>query len=58
MSATPRIRKCPLCGKPATEAARPFCSQACKSRDLHRWLSGAYVIPAADDEEGTPDEER
>jgi uncharacterized protein len=59
--ATPRVRKCPLCGKPATEAARPFCSAACKSLDLNRWLSGSYAIPASDDDEGDedkkPDEE-
>ena len=54
--ATPRVRKCPLCGKPATEAARPFCSAACKSLDLHRWLSGSYAIPASDDAEGDADE--
>lgn len=52
----PRVRKCPICGKPAAEAARPFCSEACKSRDLHRWLAGAYVIPVFEDEDETPDD--
>jgi endogenous inhibitor of DNA gyrase (YacG/DUF329 family) len=53
----PRVRKCPICGKPATEAARPFCSAGCKSLDLNRWLSGSYVVPASDDEEdATPNE--
>jgi endogenous inhibitor of DNA gyrase (YacG/DUF329 family) len=47
------VRSCPICGKLASEAARPFCSAACKSVDLHRWLTGSYVIPASDDEEGT-----
>jgi endogenous inhibitor of DNA gyrase (YacG/DUF329 family) len=42
-------KRCPICGKPAAEAARPFCSLRCKDTDLNRWLSGAYVIPAADD---------
>jgi uncharacterized protein len=52
---TPRPKKCPICGKPAQERARPFCSDRCKSLDLHRWLSGSYVIPASsddDDEDG------
>jgi endogenous inhibitor of DNA gyrase (YacG/DUF329 family) len=46
-----RRKKCPICGKPAEEAARPFCSEGCKQIDLHRWLSGAYVIPASDDDD-------
>jgi uncharacterized protein len=45
-------RKCPICGKPATEEAYPFCSRGCANIDLNRWLSGRYVIPAAPDEEG------
>jgi endogenous inhibitor of DNA gyrase (YacG/DUF329 family) len=51
---TPRSKKCPICGKPATAATQPFCSERCKDLDLHRWLSGSYVIPAAtdDDEDG------
>jgi len=46
-------RKCPICGKPATEASTPFCSERCRDVDLNRWLSGSYVIPAAkgDDED-------
>jgi len=50
-----RIRKCPICGKPAEGATRPFCSDGCKQVDLNRWLSGAYVIPVKsddDDEDG------
>ena len=38
-------RKCPICGKPATEASRPFCSERCRDVDLNRWLSGSYAIP-------------
>lgn len=56
---TMRTRKCPICGKPAQEPTRPFCSDRCKMLDLNRWLSGAYRIPAAsdeDDEDGTPSE--
>jgi len=53
--ATQRIRKCPICGKPAQQASRPFCSDRCKQMDLNRWLSGSYVIPSHvddDDEDG------
>ena len=43
-------RKCPICGKPSVEAFKPFCSKRCADVDLNRWLTGAYVIPARDDE--------
>jgi endogenous inhibitor of DNA gyrase (YacG/DUF329 family) len=49
------LRKCPICGKPAEQATRPFCSDRCKDLDLHRWLSGSYAIPGRsddDDEDG------
>jgi endogenous inhibitor of DNA gyrase (YacG/DUF329 family) len=44
-------RPCPECGKPSSRESYPFCSPRCKDVDLNRWLSGAYVIPARDDEE-------
>ena len=44
------LRKCPICGKPAVEAYKPFCSKRCADVDLNRWLSGGYVIPAREDE--------
>ena len=46
-------RQCPICGKPAMEHVRPFCSRRCADVDLHRWLSGSYRIPApeSDDDE-------
>jgi uncharacterized protein len=44
-------RACPICGKPATEALRPFCSQRCADVDLNRWLAGVYAVPVTDDEE-------
>ncbi|MDI6025239.1 DNA gyrase inhibitor YacG [Corticibacterium sp. UT-5YL-CI-8] len=44
-------RACPECGRPTERATYPFCSSRCKDIDLNRWLSGAYVIPARDDEE-------
>lgn len=37
---------CPVCGKPATPEARPFCSGRCADIDLGRWLTGQYRIPA------------
>ena len=43
-------RPCPICRKPAKAEARPFCSRRCASIDLQRWLSGAYAVPAAEDE--------
>ena len=49
------MEACPICGKPATEKTRPFCSPRCRDVDLHRWFSGSYVIPgkenAGEDEE-------
>jgi endogenous inhibitor of DNA gyrase (YacG/DUF329 family) len=56
---------CPICGKPATEQSKPFCSKRCADIDLGRWLKGGYAIPGAlvgpqaPDREGEkdPDEE-
>lgn len=41
---------CPICGRPALAELRPFCSKRCADEDLRRWLTGAYVLPQADDE--------
>ena len=41
---------CPICGKDAAQAFRPFCSKRCADVDLHRWLSGSYVIPGLEDQ--------
>ncbi|HET9904921.1 MAG TPA: DNA gyrase inhibitor YacG [Xanthobacteraceae bacterium] len=50
-----REKPCPICGKPAEPAFRPFCSRRCADVDLHRWLSGAYVVPGSEtDEEDAP----
>lgn len=43
-SATARPVRCPICGKPAEHATRPFCSRRCADVDLARWLGGSYVI--------------
>ncbi|UVK38724.1 DNA gyrase inhibitor YacG [Mesorhizobium sp. AR10] len=46
-------RPCPECGKQSARETYPFCSTRCKDVDLNRWLKGAYVITARDDEEET-----
>ena len=43
-------RPCPICGKPASLADRPFCSPRCRSVDLNRWLTGAYAIPVVEED--------
>jgi endogenous inhibitor of DNA gyrase (YacG/DUF329 family) len=48
---TPGARRCPICGKPAVQQFRPFCSQRCTDVDLNRWLSDIYVLPGKPDEE-------
>jgi uncharacterized protein len=44
-------KPCPICGKPATEASQPFCSERCRDVDLNRWLSNSYAIPGRNDED-------
>jgi endogenous inhibitor of DNA gyrase (YacG/DUF329 family) len=44
-------KTCPICGKPAAEGFRPFCSRRCGDVDLNRWLSGVYAVPVTEDEE-------
>ena len=51
-------KPCPICGKPAAERFRPFCSGRCKDVDLNRWLSGAYAIPAAESADDSEEQER
>jgi hypothetical protein len=41
----PPERPCPVCGRPAAERWRPFCSKRCADVDLGRWLGGRYAIP-------------
>jgi uncharacterized protein len=38
--------RCPICKKPVknTDAEFPFCSERCRTIDLGKWASGAYVI--------------
>jgi endogenous inhibitor of DNA gyrase (YacG/DUF329 family) len=49
--------KCPICGKLAEPDHRPFCSRRCADVDLNRWLSGRYVIPAVENEDGPADDD-
>ncbi len=51
----PTEKPCPICGKPRDPRFVPFCSRRCADVDLHRWLTGAYAVPAVEDDEG-PDE--
>ena len=47
--------RCPICKKAvkSTDAEFPFCSPRCRTIDLGKWASGAYVIssPVKDAEE-------
>ena len=51
--------RCPICKKAVSRTAEdfPFCSERCRTIDLGKWASGAYVIssPVQDNEEGIPD---
>ena len=49
-------KSCPICGKPAVERYKPFCSGRCADVDLHRWLSGSYAIPGKSEEDEDGDE--
>ncbi len=44
-------KPCPICGKPAAGATRPFCSPRCRDVDLNRWLTGRYVVPGPENSE-------
>ena len=45
--------KCPICGAPAAQKSKPFCSPRCADVDLNRWFTGAYSVPVVemDDED-------
>jgi hypothetical protein len=47
----PKGRRCPICGRPASDETLPFCSSRCRDVDLHRWLSGHYVVPGSENDE-------
>ena len=39
---------CPICSKPSTDAAKPFCSPRCREVDLNKWFTGSYAVPAVE----------
>ncbi len=41
---------CPICHKPTHPTYKPFCSKRCADVDLHSWLTGAYAIPAEEED--------
>ena len=45
---------CPLCGKPAAEGFKPFCSKRCADIDLGRWFKGGYAIPGPPADPASP----
>ena len=47
---TPRPLRCPLCRKPATPEFKPFCSRACKDKDLLAWMGDGYRISGRSDD--------
>jgi len=51
--------RCPICKKEvkSADADFHFCSDRCRTIDLGKWASGAYVIasPVTDAEEQIPD---
>ena len=51
--------RCPICRKrvKSSDAEFPFCSERCRTIDLGKWASGAYVIssPVQDTSEGIED---
>ncbi|HLG84487.1 MAG TPA: DNA gyrase inhibitor YacG [Bradyrhizobium sp.] len=38
---------CPICGRPAQAAPRPFCSKRGRDLDSDRWLSGSCGRPGS-----------
>jgi endogenous inhibitor of DNA gyrase (YacG/DUF329 family) len=48
--------RCPICkkGVKSTDAEFPFCSARCRTIDLGKWASGAYVVRSPTSEEDEP----
>ncbi|SER75409.1 DNA gyrase inhibitor YacG [Sphingobium sp. YR768] len=49
--AAPKSGGCPVCDQPAEATTRPFCSPACRDRDLLQWLGEGYRVPGSPAEE-------
>ena len=45
-----KMAPCPICDEAPVVQYAPFCSKRCADIDLHRWLAGAYAIPAEEDD--------
>jgi endogenous inhibitor of DNA gyrase (YacG/DUF329 family) len=45
--ASPKPGACPVCRKPVQPATKPFCSAACRDRDLLQWLGEGYRVEGA-----------
>ena len=52
-----KLGACPICKSTAKKEYAPFCSKRCADVDLHRWLSGSYAIPAAEEDDSAEDRE-
>ncbi len=50
-------KTCAICGKPRDQRYDPFCSKRCADVDLHRWLSGVYVVPGGETASDAPEGE-
>jgi endogenous inhibitor of DNA gyrase (YacG/DUF329 family) len=46
---------CPICGRPAQPAYRPFCCRRCADVDLGRWFSESYRVPVEERDEDADD---
>ncbi|MBB3861430.1 hypothetical protein GGQ88_002714 [Novosphingobium hassiacum] len=55
IDATRPVRRCPMCGKPRSEAHTPFCSTRCRDRDLVKWLDDGYALPGRPADEDPED---
>ena len=51
----PTLHRCPICGKPAQDDFKPFCSRRCADVDLGRWLNERYVVPGEEPSEEEQD---
>ena len=54
---TPSLKSCRICGAPTSPAKAdyPFCSTACRDRDLDNWASESYRVATVPNEDELPD---